>query len=83
MKKYICSYEWGYIESDTILSDCSYYAEIINIDNHELGRLKRCSVGSKTENNILLQHMTPGISRAAIPRPGKGCHPHRYHRQMD
>lgn len=53
MKKYICSYEWGYIESDTILSDCSYYAEIINIDKHELGRLKRCSVGSKTENNVL------------------------------
>ena len=38
MKKYICSYEWGYIESDTILSDCSYYAEIINIDKHNILR---------------------------------------------
>lgn len=53
MKRYICSYTWGYVESDTILSDCHYYAEIVNIDKHELGRLKRCSVGSKTENNVL------------------------------
>lgn len=54
MKKYICSYPCGvYIESDEILLDCSYYCEIKKIDKHELGRLKRCSVGSKTENTVL------------------------------
>lgn len=53
MKKYICSYSWGYIESDYILPDCSYYAEIKVIDKHQIGRLKRCSNGSKMENIIL------------------------------
>ena len=54
MKKYICCYYWGtYIESDTILANCSYYAEIKVIDPHELGRLKRCSNGSRTQNAVL------------------------------
>ena len=54
MKRYICTYPWGtHLQSDEILTDCSYYAEIKKIDKHELGRLKRCSLGSKTENIVL------------------------------
>ena len=53
MKRYICSYRWGFVESDEILPDCDYYAETKIVDPHELGRLKRCSMGSKTENLVL------------------------------
>ena len=62
MKKYICCYYWGtYIESDTILANCSYYAEIKVIDPHELGRLKRCSNGSRTQNAVLRNIMNDNI----------------------
>ena len=48
--RYICSYAWGYIPSEEILNDCNYYVEVKNIDKHELGCLRRCSMGSKSEN---------------------------------
>ena len=54
MKKFICSMPWGsHLESDEVLADCHYYAEVKVIDPQQLGILKRCSIGSKAQNAAL------------------------------